>query len=77
MMQPDLAFSLVTGVVLILLVVLSHWLWRGGKTARAPIHDRSLRHFHTHLRFFTKTLQPFYDAFMTAPGASAILLITC
>jgi hypothetical protein len=33
MMQSDLAFSLVVGVVLILLVVLSRWLCRGGKTA--------------------------------------------
>jgi transposase-like protein len=33
MMQSDLAFSLVVDVVLILLVVLSRWLWRGGKTA--------------------------------------------
>jgi len=34
-MQPDLPFSLVTDVVLILLVVLTRWLWRGGKAAPA------------------------------------------
>jgi hypothetical protein len=34
-MQPDLPCSLVTGVVLILLVVLTRWLWRGGKAAPA------------------------------------------
>jgi transposase-like protein/IS1 family transposase len=35
MMQSDLALSLVADVVLILLVVLSHWLWRSGKAAAA------------------------------------------
>jgi IS1 family transposase len=35
MMQSDLAFSLVAAVVLILLVALSRWLWRGGKAVPA------------------------------------------
>jgi hypothetical protein len=35
MRQSDLAFSLVVAVVLIVLVVLSHWLWRGGKATAA------------------------------------------
>ena len=35
MMQSDLAFSLVAAVVLILLVALSRWLWRGGKAVSA------------------------------------------
>jgi transposase-like protein/IS1 family transposase len=35
MMPSDLAFSLVTAVVLMLLVALSHWLWRGGKAVPA------------------------------------------
>jgi IS1 family transposase len=35
MMRSDLAFSLIVGVVLILLVVLTRWLWRGGKAAPA------------------------------------------
>src|SRR5688572_14080440 len=35
MMQPDLAFSLIMGVVLLLLVVLTRWLWRGGRAAPA------------------------------------------
>jgi hypothetical protein len=35
MMQSDLPFSLVTGVVLILLVVLTRWLWCGGKAVPA------------------------------------------
>src|SRR5512132_1903518 len=44
MMQSDLAFSLVVDVVLILLVVLSHWLWRGGKaTAAATKPPRAKR----------------------------------
>jgi transposase-like protein len=44
MMPSDLAFSLVVDVVLILLVVLSHWLWRGGKaTAAATTPPRAKR----------------------------------
>jgi IS1 family transposase len=35
MMPSDLAFSLVAGVLLILLVVLPHWCWRSGKAAPA------------------------------------------
>jgi hypothetical protein len=35
MMQSDLAFSLVAAVVLMLLVALSRWLWRGGKAVPA------------------------------------------
>jgi hypothetical protein len=34
-MQFDLAFYLVRGVLLILLVVLPRWRWRGGKAAPA------------------------------------------
>jgi IS1 family transposase/transposase-like protein len=35
MMPSDLAFSLVAAVVLLLLVALSRWLWRGGKVVPA------------------------------------------
>ena len=35
MMQSDLAFYLVAGVLLILWVLLVRWTWRGGKTAPA------------------------------------------
>ena len=35
MMPFDLAFSLVAAVVLMLLVALSRWLWRGGKAVPA------------------------------------------
>jgi hypothetical protein len=35
MMRSDLASSLVTGVFLILLVLLTHWRWRRSKTASA------------------------------------------
>ena len=44
MMQPDLPFSLVTSVVLILLVVLTRWLWCGGKAVpAAPNTSRAKR----------------------------------
>jgi hypothetical protein len=33
MMPSDLAFSLIAGVLFLLLVVLTCWLWCGGKTA--------------------------------------------
>jgi hypothetical protein len=35
MMPSDLAFSLVAAVVLMLLVALSRWRWRGGKAVPA------------------------------------------
>jgi IS1 family transposase/transposase-like protein len=43
MMQRDLAFYLVTGVVLILLVVLTRWRWRGGKAAPAATNTPRAR----------------------------------
>jgi IS1 family transposase len=43
MMQSDLAFSLIVGVLLMLLVVLACWLWRGGKTAPATKTPRAKR----------------------------------
>ena len=43
MMQSNLASFLVAAVVLILLVVLTCWLWRGGKAAPAPAATRTPR----------------------------------
>ena len=37
MMPSDLAFSLVVAVILMLLVALSRWLWRGGKAVPAAV----------------------------------------
>ena len=43
MMPSDLAFFLVAAVVLMLLVVVSRWLWRVGKAAAATKPPRAKR----------------------------------
>jgi transposase-like protein len=74
MMPSDLAFSLVTGVVLMLLVVLSHWLWRGGKAAPAATKTPQARRDPT--PFAGLTRKPLCEAceqgagsHLPAPGA--------
>jgi hypothetical protein len=44
MMPSDLAFSRVAVVVLILLVALSRWLWRGGKAVPAATKPPRAKH---------------------------------
>src|SRR5215471_10274987 len=69
MMQPDLAFYLVTSVVLILLVVLTCWLWRGGKAAPAPAATRTPRATRDPKPFAGLTRKPWCEACEQGAGS--------